>query len=79
MPVILESLAHASIKAYTEYCGLFPCLTLMLDCEVFHGRDRVFIWESLALAQSPATLEILNKYLLNDQLTIGGIWSDHKR
>lgn len=38
----------------------------MLDCEVFHGREWVYTWESLALAQA-LTQEILNKYLLNDQ------------
>lgn len=36
--VIPESLAQASIKAHTEYCDLFPCLTLMLDSEVFQSR-----------------------------------------
>lgn len=48
--VIPESLAQASIKAHTEYCDLFPCL--MLDSEVFQGRDWVFTWESLPITCS---------------------------
>ena len=54
--VIPENPAYASIKAHTEYYGLFPCLALMLDCEVFQGRDWVFIEESLAsTSTSPDT------------------------
>lgn len=30
--VIPESLVYSSVKAHTLHCGLYPCLTLMLDC-----------------------------------------------
>lgn len=41
--VLPEYLGYASIKAQKEYCGFSD---LMLDCEVFQGRDWVLIEES---------------------------------